>query len=408
MNMDLPKQVENIINTLNKAGYEAYAVGGCVRDSILHVQPKDWDITTSALPDQVKALFERTIDTGIEHGTVTVMDGKEGFEVTTYRVDGEYEDGRHPKDVTFSASLEEDLKRRDFTINAMAYHPQQGLVDLFGGIEDLNHKKIRCVGDAKERFHEDALRILRAVRFSAQLGFEIESDTQTAMGLLSSRLSMVSVERIYTEISKLLSSDYPQKLSYAYENGVMDVVLPELKEKAKDDKQLHEIYQKLANSPKDLWVRLTLLFLNLLEGKGDEKGEQVQKILRRLKTDLYTIKLVRRLTELGDYDAEANQVALRRFLAAYGKDIFDRYIAVRKAQTGKEYLDLIKIRDEILEQKDATSIKELEINGKDVLALGVKQGKEVGVIMNRLLEEVLVKPELNKKHILEEMVRSWI
>ena len=176
--MWIPEKVEIIIRELMAQGFEAYAVGGCVRDSILGRVPGDWDITTSARPEQVKRIFSRTVDTGIEHGTVTVLMDKDAFEVTTYRVDGEYEDHRHPKEVTFTASLEEDLKRRDFTINAMAYNPETGIVDIFEGIEDLKRKKIRCVGNPRERFDEDALRILRAIRFSAQLGFEIDEATK--------------------------------------------------------------------------------------------------------------------------------------------------------------------------------------------------------------------------------------
>ena len=165
MKIELPRKVVLIIKNLQRHGYEAYAVGGCVRDSVLNRKPEDWDITTSAKPEQVKRIFRRTVDTGIEHGTVTVLIGKDGFEVTTYRVDGLYEDGRHPKEVTFTNQLEEDLKRRDFTINAMAYNDEARLVDPFGGMKDLNSHLIRCVGEPKERFSEDALRILRAVRF---------------------------------------------------------------------------------------------------------------------------------------------------------------------------------------------------------------------------------------------------
>ena len=186
MKIELPEKVHRIITTLQSHGYEAYAVGGCVRDSILGRTPGDWDITTSATPLETKALFSRTFDTGIEHGTITVLLDKEGFEVTTYRIDGEYEDSRHPKDVKFTRSLEEDLKRRDFTINAMAYNEESGLVDIFGGMEDLEKRIIRCVGNAKERFSEDALRILRAVRFSAQLDFDVEEMTGAdARGVLS-------------------------------------------------------------------------------------------------------------------------------------------------------------------------------------------------------------------------------
>ena len=196
MKIEIPSKVVMILHTLEDAGFEAYAVGGCVRDSLLGRIPDDWDITTSATPEQVKALFRRTVDTGLTHGTVTVMMEKEGFEVTTYRVDGEYEDGRHPKEVIFTASLKEDLKRRDFTINAMAYHPSTGIVGLFGGLEDLKNRCIRCVGEPLERFSEDALRIMRAVRFSAQLGFQIEENTRKALGVLAPNLRHVSAERI--------------------------------------------------------------------------------------------------------------------------------------------------------------------------------------------------------------------
>ena len=227
MTINIPQKAAQILRTLNAAGYEAYVVGGCVRDSMLNRVPGDWDITTSALPEQVKELFHRTVDTGIQHGTVTVMMDKEGFEVTTYRVDGEYHDGRHPDAVTFTRSLEEDLKRRDFTINAMAYHPEHGLVDLFGGMEDIDQKIIRCVGNPVERFTEDALRMLRAVRFSAQLGFTVEENTKAALARMAGNLEHVSAERIQTELVKLLVSDHPDYLRTAWETGLTREFLPE-------------------------------------------------------------------------------------------------------------------------------------------------------------------------------------
>ena len=199
IHIEMPEDVKDIICTLQKNGYEAYAVGGCVRDSILGRMPEDWDITTSAMPEETKALFARTFDTGIEHGTVTVLKGRTGYEVTTYRVDGEYEDSRHPREVTFTRSLKEDLKRRDFTINAMAYNDEEGLVDIFGGLKDLEGKVIRCVGNARERFSEDALRILRGVRFAAQLEFELEEETREGMRELAGTLANISAERIQTE-----------------------------------------------------------------------------------------------------------------------------------------------------------------------------------------------------------------
>ena len=193
--IELPSQVEWILKKLRDRGYEAFAVGGCVRDTILNRKPGDWDITTSARPEQVKAVFGKTVDTGLQHGTVTVIRDHVGYEITTYRIDGEYEDGRHPKEVEFTADLREDLRRRDFTINAMAYSHETGLVDIFGGLEDLKAGRIRCVGNAMERFTEDALRIMRAVRFAAQLNFTIEEETWRALSAIAPNLSHVSKER---------------------------------------------------------------------------------------------------------------------------------------------------------------------------------------------------------------------
>ena len=227
MKIELPKKVLFIINNLQLAGYDAFAVGGCVRDSILARKPQDWDITTSAKPEAIKEIFRRTVDTGIEHGTVTVMIGKDSYEVTTYRIDGAYEDSRHPKEVRFTNCLEEDLRRRDFTINAMAYNDDVRLVDVFGGMQDLNHHLIRCVGDPRERFSEDALRILRAVRFSAQLDFPIEPDTAKAVKELAPNLKNISAERIQTELVKLLTSPHPERIQDACELGITKVILPE-------------------------------------------------------------------------------------------------------------------------------------------------------------------------------------
>ena len=225
--INLPEKVKFIIDTITAAGFEAFAVGGCIRDSILGRNPADWDITTSAKPEQVKALFAKTFDTGIQHGTITVLLDKEGFEVTTYRIDGEYEDSRHPKEVVFTSNLIEDLKRRDFTINAMAYNETVGLVDEFGGLEDIDRGVIRCVGDPGERFSEDALRIMRAIRFSAQLGYEIEENTKQAIVELADTLQNISAERIQVELVKLLCSPHPDYLKIMYDTGVTKIVLPE-------------------------------------------------------------------------------------------------------------------------------------------------------------------------------------
>ena len=332
MKIQLPEKVQQIIKTLQSCGYEAYAVGGCVRDSLLGRTPGDWDITTSALPEETKALFERTFDTGIEHGTITVLLGKEGFEVTTYRIDGKYEDSRHPSEVTFTRCLSEDLLRRDFTINAMAYNDEDGIVDMFGGMEDLEKKIIRCVGDAEARFEEDALRIMRAVRFSAQLGFEIEEQTQQAIRHLAMNLKNISAERIQVELIKLLTSPHPEQIRLAYELGITKVMLPEfdlMMETAQETP--HHCYTvgehtiaALQNCPPDKILRLTLLFHDMgkpVRKTMDEKGiahfkghapvsEAVAKaIMHRLKFDNDTLRKVTKLVFYHDFRMPAAQRA---------------------------------------------------------------------------------------------------
>ena len=268
MIIQLPGKVKFIIDTLTDAGWEAYAVGGCVRDSVLGRVPGDWDITTSASPEQIKGLFPKTVDTGIQHGTVTVLEGGEGFEVTTYRIDGEYQDMRHPSEVVFTSDLMEDLKRRDFTINAMAYNEKEGLIDAFDGIKDLQEKKIRCVGNPEDRFGEDALRMMRAVRFAAQLGFTIEDRTRQSMVSLAGNLGAVSPERIQTELVKLLISDHPEEMRTLYETGMTAVFLPEF-DAMMDTPQnnRHHCYNvgehtiaALQNIRPDKVLRLTMLF----------------------------------------------------------------------------------------------------------------------------------------------------
>ena len=268
MDILMPQKVKFIIKQLMDNGFEAYAVGGCVRDSILGREPNDWDITTSALPGQVKEVFEHTVDTGIQHGTVTVVLDKENFEVTTYRIDGEYEDNRHPKEVIFTANLVEDLKRRDFTVNAMAYNDETGLVDVFGGISDLNEKIIRCVGNAEDRFSEDALRVLRAARFAAQLGFSIEDGTMQAMKSMAPNLANISAERIQVELVKLIISDNPDMIKTAYELGITKIVLPEFDKIMNiEQNNPHHIYTvgehtlyALKNVRADKSMRLAVLF----------------------------------------------------------------------------------------------------------------------------------------------------
>lgn len=443
MTMQIPEKVEYIINILMKSGYEAYAVGGCVRDSILGRQPEDWDITTSAKPEQVKALFHRTIDTGIQHGTVTIMLDKEGFEVTTYRIDGEYEDSRHPKNIEFTSNLEEDLKRRDFTINAMAYNSKDGLVDIFGGIEDLNKGVIRCVGNAKERFSEDALRILRAVRFAGQLGFEIEEQTKAAIVELAPTLKNISAERIRVELDKLLMAKHPELIKVASETGICKVVLPELDRMlAQEQNNPHHIYNVGEHSIKavmclneayrncmeyDKKIHSILAWTMLLHDVGkpdcysvDEEGighfyghperstEIAKKVLKRLKFDNYTIEVATRLIKWHDYEFGKKEASMRKAANKIGTDIMEWLFLVQcmdtlaqNPLTHEEKLARLeedkKLYEQIRVKQQCLTLKELAVNGSDLMAAGFEKGKMLGEILAYLLEEVLEEPSLNEK-----------
>lgn len=434
MELKIPEKAEIILHTLEKAGYEAYVVGGCVRDSILGRSPDDWDITTSAKPEEVKALFRRTVDTGLIHGTVTVMLDKEGFEVTTYRVDGEYEDGRHPKEVSFTASLEEDLKRRDFTMNAMAYNPKRGLVDLFGGVQDMENRIVRCVGNPMERFTEDALRILRAVRFSAQLGFSIEEETLKAISALAPNLKYVSAERIQVELLKLLVSLHPDYLRTAYEAGITKEILPEFDRCMETEQNTpHHCYtvgehtlQSLLNIRADKVLRLTMLlhdFGKPVVKRTDENGRDHFKthgpegekmavsILRRLKMDNDTIRKVRSLIKWHDYRPEGEAVSVRKAVNCIGEELFPLYLEVQRADilaqsTYRREEKLARLSaveslyEEILEKGQCISLKTMALTGRDLIDAGYAPGKELGEILGRLLAHVLENPEDNKKEIL--------
>lgn len=433
--IQLPEKVKFIIDTIMEAGYEAYAVGGCIRDFILGRTPDDWDITTSAKPDQVKALFPRTIDTGIQHGTVTVMLDKEGFEVTTYRIDGEYEDGRHPKEVTFTANLVEDLKRRDFTINAMAYNDKAGLVDVFEGMRDIEKKVIRCVGDPIQRFTEDALRLMRAVRFSAQLGYEIEEKTLDAMRELSPNLVHISAERIQSELIKLVVSPHPEKLRIAYETGITKIILPEFDACMETEQNNpHHCYsvgehtlRAMQEIRADKVLRLAMLFHDI--GKPgtltvDEEGivhfhghpalseKMTRNILKRLKFDNDTIYMTTNLVRYHDYDVEPGPKYVRRAIMKAGEDVFpllfDVKLADIKAQSTymrKEKVERLEavrqVYEEVVAQNQCVSLKTLAVTGKDLMReMGMQPGPEIGLILKKLLDLVIEDPSLNEREIL--------
>ncbi len=455
--MNIPEGAKHIIDTLVSHGFEAYIVGGCVRDMLLDREPEDWDITTSAKPEEVKSLFRRTIDTGIEHGTVTVMIKDEGFEVTTYRMDGVYEDHRHPKEVTFTPNLEEDLKRRDFTINAMAYNDKAGVIDLFDGRKDLKNGIIRCVGDPMERFDEDALRMLRGIRFAGQLQFTIDDDTLAAIERLSDTLVNVSAERIRVELTKLLISDGADRLRLAYETGLSKYFLPELDDMINTQQNNpHHCYSvgehsmhvveyinaavKEKNTPNgiiDKRSHVALVFAGLLhdvakpkckttDEKGvdhfhghDALGEKMSgEILRRLRFDNDTISLVKCLVRNHDLRYhDCKNRGMRRIAGRLGKDRMPFLFLLQRADTlaQSEYkrqeklavLDAgMSLYDEICEANDAVTVAELKISGRDLIdEKGYESGPAIGAELNRLLEMVMDDPSLNTKERLLDAVR---
>ena len=440
MKIQLPEKVNTIIQTLQEHGYEAYAVGGCVRDSLLGIEPGDWDITTSASPDETKKLFARTVDTGIEHGTVTVLLGKEGFEVTTYRIDGKYEDSRHPTEVIFTRNLREDLLRRDFTINAMAYNDTEGIVDIFGGMDDLKRKIIRCVGNARERFGEDALRIMRGVRFAAQLGFSLEKETKEAMTELAPTLEKISAERIQTELVKLLVSDSPELIREAYHLGVTAVILPEFDEMMRTGQETkyhrydvgEHTVQAVCNVPPDKVLRLTMLLhdvakpeMKTVDADGtahfkghDIRGEQKAKeILRRLKFDNDTIHKVTKLVRWHDYRMPAEKKNVRKAMSKISAELFPMYLLVKRADIlahsmyrREEELEnlsgLQKCYEEIVADHECVSLKQLAVTGTDLIGIGMKPGKQIGEVLNELLRIVLEYPEFNNKEHLLRFVQN--
>lgn len=438
--IQIPEKVNKIIHTLQEHGYEAYAVGGCVRDSFLGREPMDWDITTSAMPEETKALFPHTFDTGIEHGTITVLLDHEGFEVTTYRVDGKYEDSRHPTEVTFVRNLEEDLLRRDFTINAMAYNEKDGLVDLFGGMDDLKSGIIRCVGNAQARFSEDALRILRGIRFAAQLGFELEDETREGMRLLAPTLNKISAERIQVELVKTLVSPRPDLLREAWKLGITREFLPEFDFAMETTQETihhmytvgeHILHTLLAIRP-DRILRLTMLFHDMgkpymktmdadgaahFKGHPEKSSEIANEILHRLKFDNDTIRKVTKLVRYHDHRMPVTHAHVRRAIHEIGEELFPLYLEVRRADVSAQSMyqreekvadidGVEKLYHEIMEKNECVSLKTLAVTGKDLIAAGMKPGKEIGQTLEHFLDLVLEHPELNQKEELLKRIAS--
>lgn len=394
----LPKQVETVLTTLNAQGYEAYVVGGCVRDCILNRIPQDWDITTSAKPQQVKQCFLHTYDTGIQHGTVTVVFDNHHYEITTYRIEGIYEDCRRPKEVFFTNDLEKDLLRRDFTMNAIAYHPKEGLKDPFLGLKDIQKNLIRGVGVACERFQEDALRMLRAIRFSAQLNFEIETETYVALCQNAKLIEKISVERIREETEKLILADFSKKINLLWETKLIIYIFPKWYKKIEENKT--QIIQFILKSEKNHIVRWTLFIYCL--GK-----EEAESFLKYLKFDTKTLKIILLLIENLKIEILAENYFIRKMLCKIGLEEFQLLLKCKAALGQKENIESINvIVTHILEKNDCIFLNQLSINGKDLFCLGIERGKEIGIILNDALDFVHKNPTKNTKENLLYYVKE--
>ena len=440
--LSMPEEVREAIDRLERAGHHAYAVGGCVRDSALSRVPNDWDITTSARPEETAACFAdcRTVETGIEHGTLTVILRGVPLEITTYRCDGEYLDNRHPASVSFTDRIEDDLARRDFTVNAMAYHPTRGLVDLFGGREDLSACRIRCVGDAKTRFEEDGLRILRAIRFASVLDFEIDGDTARAVHECRHLLSNIAPERIREEFCKLIIGVGAVRILRDY-HDVIEVFLPEITPCigfAQNTKyHCYDVYEHLLQSlshvkERDLVTCLSLFLHDVgkpctytedeqgghFKGHGTVSEQLVLAIMQRLRFDRATSDAVMRLVAFHDRPLSSDPKAVKRLMQKMSDEDILRLVEVHRCDRlahakefsapAKELDEIPYVMQKIREAGECISLKSLKIDGNDLIALGVPKGREIGRILNALLDAVIDGEIPNDREALLNAAREMI
>jgi tRNA nucleotidyltransferase (CCA-adding enzyme) len=391
MIIKMPKEVETALNILHDNSFEAYIVGGCVRDSIMGKVPSDWDVATSARPEEIMLCFSqyRTIETGIKHGTITVIINKMQIEITTYRIDGEYSDNRRPDNVLFTDKIEFDLERRDFTINALAYN-KNGVIDLFGGLDDIKNKIVKCVGNSDERFNEDGLRILRALRFASVLNFYIDENTSCSIYRNKNLLNNISKERINIELNKLIMGRNFQNILSEYRD-VIEVFLPEIQYLTKE-KFHHRLYaMKELNS---LVLRLTVLLYEI---------DSPDKILMNLKYDNKTVKTVKLLAENIDEKIYPDRVNIKRWLNKINHANLNYLIKIKKALFDYEYEELAKsevIMKEVIETNQCYSLKTLAINGQDLIDSGMPKGRNIGIVLNDVLNKVIEGKLENKKDIL--------
>ena len=406
MKINLPPKVRYIINKIYQNNYEAYIVGGCVRDAILGFEPNDYDITTSASPNTIQEIFKdfKCIETGIEHGTVSVLMEDEIFEITTYRIEGEYKDHRRPDKVDFTDRLEEDLKRRDFTINAMAYNEKKGLIDLFGGKEDLNNKIIKTVGNPYDRFNEDGLRMIRAIRFSSKLNFTIEKETLKAIYDKSFIINNISLERITDEFTKIILSDKPENIKYLFETKLLKYLNISNEDDIGKLKQFYNEIVILKKINKNLEKRLALLDYII-----EKNNINCKSFCNEL---IYSKKVIKNhniiLTLLKNIEIDhLNKVEIKKILSGVDRNLLEEYLDISRIIYDKEKKvdEIIDILSEIEENNECYIIKNLKVNGRDIMSLGYKN-KEVGEVLNYLLEIVIEDYTLNKKDVLIKKIKE--
>lgn len=435
----IPEYAKVAMKALNDCGYSAFVVGGCVRDSIMGKTANDWDMTTSAEPEETLEVFKdfRTIPTGIKHGTITVIIDKEPLEITTFRIDGAYTDNRRPDSVNFTRDIENDLSRRDFTVNAMAYNEKDGIVDLFGGINDIENKIIRCVGDPDKRFGEDALRIMRAMRFSSVLGFEIEKETAESIKRNKHLLKNIAPERIRVELEKLILGDDAERILLEF-SDVLSEIIPELGETIGVEQNSiyhiydvwHHIVKSVGVSEKNKYVRLAMLFHDIGKPQKkttDEKGadhfifhaplsaDMAYGILKRLRYDNKTIRIVTDLIRHHDdrlYDVPQN---VRKHASKFGFDFLELLDKVSRAdilaQNPQMYNRLsvcdsyMLLVEKIKEENGCLSLSDLEVDGNDLISFGYR-GKEIGKTLEKLLDKVLKGEIENKKENLIKFLKE--
>lgn len=430
-----------LIEQLEKQGYEAYVVGGCVRDSLLGSLPKDWDICTNALPEEIKRSVVPlpTIETGISHGTITVLCQGSAYEITTYRKEGRYLDNRHPETVEFVSDIKEDLSRRDFTVNSMAYHPRRGLIDFFDGKADLQKGMIRCVGEPQKRFAEDGLRIIRALRFASVYGFMLDEQTSWAIHEKKGNLRNISAERLSSELGKLLCGEGIKYVLMQY-SDVMAEIIPEVDDmirfKQRNSHCTSDIWQHTVKSvafvPSDTILRLTMLLhdigkphcyseceseIECFRNHSKLGANLAQIILKRLRFDRETVKSVTELVEYHDLDISANTKCIKQWLNRMGREQFYRLTEVWRAnalahlpQKQSERLEKIqKIRscmETIIQQGQCFCREDLAVNGHDLISLGFPPGKQIGKILGLLMESVLEEQIENTRQDLLDLAQQ--